>query len=158
MPLVAVLIGSTTDEPFIKPALETLDQLKITYEFSVISAHRNPDKLREYVLSLDDKGVEVIIAAAGAAAHLPGAVASWNRSSTPVIGIPLPTSELKGTDSLYSIVQMPSGVPVACVGIGTPGAKNAALLAAQILSIKHNNIKKAFMEYKKNQNTDNKAK
>ncbi len=158
MPLVAVLIGSTTDESYIKPALETLDRLKITYEFSVISAHRNPDRLKEYVMSLDDKGIEVIIAAAGAAAHLPGAVASWNSSSTPVIGVPLPTSELKGIDSLYSIVQMPAGVPVACVGIGTSGAKNAALLAAQILSLKHSEIKKAFLEYKKNQNTDNKGK
>lgn len=148
MSLVAVIIGSKTDEAYIKPALEILDELKISYEFSTISAHRNPDKLREYALDMKVKGIEVVIAAAGAAAHLPGALASWNTSLLPIIGVPLPTSELKGVDSLYSIVQMPSGVPVACVGIGTSGAKNAALLAAQILGLKYNNIKVALEEYK----------
>jgi 5-(carboxyamino)imidazole ribonucleotide mutase len=148
MSLVAVIIGSKTDESYIKPALEILDELKISYEFSTISAHRNPDKLREYALDMKGKGIEVVIAAAGAAAHLPGSLASWNTSLLPIIGVPLPTSELKGVDSLYSIVQMPSGVPVACVGIGTSGAKNAALLAAQILGLKYNNIKVALEEYK----------
>ena len=146
MPLVGIVIGSKTDEPLIQPALELLQQLNIKYELSVLSAHRNPDKVREYASKAKEGGIEVIIAAAGAAAHLPGILASW--TTLPVIGVPLPTSELKGVDSLYSIVQMPAGVPVACVGIGTPGAKNAALLAAQILGIKHKEAKDAYAKYK----------
>jgi len=147
MPLVGVVIGSKTDEPLIQPALDILQQLNITYELSVLSAHRNPDKVREYASKAGQKGIEVIIAAAGAAAHLPGVLASW--TTLPVIGVPLPTSELKGVDSLYSIVQMPAGVPVACVGIGTPGAKNAALLAAQMLGIKYKEMKDAYEAYKR---------
>jgi 5-(carboxyamino)imidazole ribonucleotide mutase len=146
MPLVGVVIGSKTDEPLIQPALDILQQLNITYELSVLSAHRNPDKVREYASKAGQKGIEVIIAAAGAAAHLPGVLASW--TTLPVIGVPLPTSELKGIDSLYSIVQMPAGVPVACVGIGTSGAKNAALLAAQMLGIKYKEMKDAYEAYK----------
>ncbi|MGB8707220.1 MAG: 5-(carboxyamino)imidazole ribonucleotide mutase [Dehalococcoidia bacterium] len=147
MPLVGVVIGSKTDEPLIQPALDILQQLNITYELSVLSAHRNPDKVREYASKAGQKGIEVIIAAAGAAAHLPGVLASW--TTLPVIGVPLPTSELKGIDSLYSIVQMPAGVPVACVGIGTSGAKNAALLAAQMLGIKYKEMKDAYEAYKR---------
>ncbi len=147
MPLVGVVIGSKTDEPLIQPALDMLKQLGIEYEFSILSAHRNPDKVRQYASAATGRGIEVIIAAAGAAAHLPGVVASW--TVLPVIGVPLPTSDLKGIDSLYSIVQMPAGVPVACVGIGTPGAKNAALLSAQILGIKHKEIKAAYEEHKR---------
>ncbi len=146
MPLVGILIGSKTDEPLIQPALDILNQLGITYELLVLSAHRNPDKVREYGMKAREKGVEIIIAAAGAAAHLPGAVASW--TTLPVIGVPLPTSEFKGIDSLYSIVQMPAGVPVACVGIGTSGVKNAALLAIQILGLKHKEIEDAYIKYK----------
>jgi len=123
-----------------------LQQLNIKYEFSVLSAHRNPEKVREYGSKAREQGIEVIIAAAGAAAHLPGVLASW--TTLPVIGVPLPTSEFKGVDSLYSIVQMPAGVPVACVGIGTSGAKNAALLAAQILGVKYDNIRDAYEKYK----------
>lgn len=148
MSMIGIVIGSKTDEPLIQPALEILDQLGISYEFSIISAHRNPEKVREYGLAANERGIEVIIAAAGAAAHLPGVLAGW--TSIPVIGIPLPTSELKGIDSLYSIVQMPSGVPVACVGIGASGVKNAALLAAQILGLKHEQIKEAYEERKRN--------
>ncbi len=147
MPLVGIVIGSKNDEPLIQPTLDILQQLNINYELSVLSAHRNPDKVREYASQAKKGGVEVIIAAAGAAAHLPGVLASW--TTLPVIGVPLPTSELKGVDSLYSIVQMPAGVPVACVGIGTPGAKNAALLAAQILGLKHKEIKDAYEKYKR---------
>jgi 5-(carboxyamino)imidazole ribonucleotide mutase len=147
MSMVGIVIGSKTDEPVMKSTLEILEQLGITYEFSVISAHRNPDKIREYGLKAKEKGLEVIIAAAGAAAHLPGVIASW--TTIPVIGVPLPTSDLKGIDSLYSIVQMPSGVPVACVAIGASGAKNAALLAAQILGIKYKEIRGAYEEYKR---------
>jgi 5-(carboxyamino)imidazole ribonucleotide mutase len=147
MPSVGVIIGSKTDETLIQPALDMLKQLDIDYEFSILSAHRNPDKVRQYGSKASERGIEVIIAAAGAAAHLPGAVAGW--TTLPVIGVPLPTSELKGVDSLYSIVQMPAGVPVACVGIGAAGAKNAALLAAQILGTKHKEIKDAYETYKR---------
>jgi len=146
MAQVGIVMGSKTDADMIKPALEVLEQLGVEYEISVISAHRNPEKLREYGLKAAERGFEVIIAAAGYAAHLPGILASW--TMLPVIGVPLPTSELKGIDSLLSIAQMPAGVPVACVGIGTSGAKNAALLAAQILGIKHEEIKKAYNKYK----------
>ena len=148
MALVGVIIGSKTDEPLIQPALDILNQLGIEYELSVISAHRNPEKVREYGLKAKEKGFEVIIAGAGAAAHLPGVIASW--TTLPVIGVPLPTSDVKGIDSLYSIVQMPSGVPVACVGIGTSGSKNAALLASQILGIKYEEIRIAYTKYKQN--------
>lgn len=146
MPLVGIVIGSTTDEPLIQPALELLQQLGIDYELSIISAHRNPEKVREYGLKAEDRGIEVIIAGAGYAAHLPGALASW--TTLPVIGIPLPTSDLKGIDSLLSIVQMPAGIPVAGVGIGISGAKNAALLTAQILSLKYDKIKNAYQKYR----------
>ncbi len=146
MSLVGIVIGSKTDEPLIQPALDMLQQLNINYELSILSAHRNPERVRDYGSKARGRGIEVIIAAAGGAAHLPGTLASW--TTLPVIGIPLPTSELKGIDSLYSIVQMPAGVPVACVGIGASGAKNAALLAAQILSLKYEEIKDAYEKYK----------
>ena len=146
MPLVGIVIGSKNDEPLIQPALDMLRELNIEYEFMVMSAHRNPEKVRDYASKAMERGVEVIIAAAGFAAHLPGAMASL--TTLPVIGVPLPTSELKGVDSLYSIVQMPAGVPVACVGIGTSGAKNAALLAAQILGVKYKEIKDAYEKYR----------
>jgi 5-(carboxyamino)imidazole ribonucleotide mutase len=147
MAKVGVVTGSKTDEPLIQPALELLKQLGIDYEYSIISAHRNPDKVREYGLKAKEAGIEVIIAAAGAAAHLPGAMAAW--TTLPVIGVPLPTSDLKGIDSLYSIVQMPSGVPVACMSIGSSGAKNAALFAAQILGLKYKEIMDSFEKYKR---------
>jgi len=146
MAQVGIVMGSKTDTDVIKPALEVLEQLGIDYEVSIISAHRNPEKVREYGLKAAERGFEVIIVAAGYAAHLPGILASW--TTLPVIGVPLPTSELKGIDALLSIVQMPAGVPVACVGIGKSGARNAALLATQILGIKHEKIKKAYNKYK----------
>lgn len=146
MALVGVVIGSKTDTELIQPALDTLKQLAIGYEFSVISAHRKPEKLREYALEAENGGVKVIIAAAGYAAHLPGVLASW--TTLPVIGVPLPTSELKGIDALLSISQMPAGVPVACVGMGASGAKNAALLAAQILAGEYKEIREAYRKYK----------
>ena len=146
MPLVGIVIGSKTDEPLIQSTLEMLGQLEIEYELSIISAHRNPERVRDYGLRAKERQVEVIIAAAGSAAHLPGVLAGW--TTLPIIGVPLPTSDLKGVDSLYSIVQMPAGVPVACVGIGNSGAKNAALLAAQILSLKYEKIRDHYEEYK----------
>jgi len=146
MPLVAVLMGSKTDTEAMKPTLETLDSLGISHEVSVISAHRNPEKARQFGLTARERGIEVIIAAAGGAAHLPGALASW--TTLPVIGVPLATSELKGADALYSIVQMPAGIPVATVAIGKAGAKNAAYLAAEILGLRYDNIRQAYEEYR----------
>jgi len=144
MALVGVVLGSKTDADMIQPAIDILEELGIDYQLSVISAHRNPEKVRKYGLEAEKRGTEVIIAAAGYAAHLPGLLASW--TTVPVIGVPLPTSQLKGIDSLLSVMQMPPGVPVACVGINA--AKNAALLAAQILGIKYDKIKQAYAEYK----------
>jgi len=143
MALVGVVLGSKTDASLVQPGIEILEKLGIEHEVAVISAHRNPEKVREYGLKAEEKGLEVIIAAAGYAAHLPGALASW--TTVPVIGVPLPTSDLKGIDALLSIIQMPPGVPLACVGVN--GARNAALLAARILGIKYDRIKQACNEY-----------
>ncbi len=143
MALVGVVLGSKTDASLVQPGIEILEKLGIEHEVAVISAHRNPEKVREYGLKAEKRGLEVIIAAAGYAAHLPGALASW--TTLPVIGVPLPTSNLKGIDALLSIIQMPPGVPLACVGVN--GARNAALLAARILGIKYDRIKQACNEY-----------
>jgi len=145
MALVGIVIGSKTDTEMIQPALDIFNQLNIDHEISIISAHRNPEKVREYGLEAEKRGLKVIIAAAGKAAHLPGVIASW--TTLPVIGVPLSVGELKGIDALLSIVQMPAGVPVACMGIGTSGAKNAALLAARILGIEHREIKDDYRKY-----------
>jgi 5-(carboxyamino)imidazole ribonucleotide mutase len=139
-------MGSKSDTEALKPTLDILSQLGIDYEVNVISAHRTPEKARQYGLSAQERGIEVIIAAAGGAAHLPGVLASW--TTLPVIGVPLASSELKGVDALYSIVQMPAGIPVASVAIGSAGAKNAAYLAAEILGLKYEKIKKAYAEYR----------
>ena len=144
MPLVGVVMGSKSDEPLMQPTLDMLGELGIEYEVSIISAHRMPERVREYGQKAQWRGLEVIIAGAGGAAHLPGALASW--TALPVIGIPLATSKFKGVDSLLSIIQMPAGVPVACVGVD--GAKNAALLAAAILGLKHGNIRDAYERYR----------
>jgi len=145
-PLVGVVMGSKSDEPLMQPALDTLQELGIEYEVSVVSAHRHPEKTRQYGLNARERGIEVIIAGAGGAAHLPGVMASW--TTLPVIGVPLPTSELKGLDALLSIAQMPAGIPVACMAIGSAGAKNAALLAAQILGLKYDKIREACEKYR----------
>lgn len=129
-PLVGILGGSKSDFPILEKSGAILDELDIPYELFVISAHRTPDRLFEYATSAHDRGIEVIIAGAGGAAHLPGMVAS--KTHLPVIGVPIPTENLRGLDSLLSIVQMPKGIPVATVAIG--GAENAALLAGQILA------------------------
>ena len=147
MAKIGVVIGSKNDTDLVQPTLNVLDQLGIIYELSVISAHRNPEKIRNYGLVAEEQGFELIIAAAGGAAHLPGVLASW--TSVPVIGIPVPNGALYGIDALLSIVQMPGGVPVAAVGIGKGGATNAALLAAQILGMKYDDIKQAYKRYRK---------
>ena len=144
MPLVGIVMGSESDANLMKPALQALEQLGIEYEVSIISAHRTPEKAREYGQSAQKRGIEVIIAGAGMAAHLPGVLASW--TTIPVIGVPLPSSDLKGVDALLSIVQMPGGVPVASVGIG--GAKNAAYFAAEILALKNDKIRKSYEKYR----------
>ena len=146
MPLVGVVMGSKSDSDVVQPMLDALKQLGIEYEVNIISAHRTPDKARTYGLAAQNRGIEVIIAAAGAAAHLPGVLASW--TTLPVIGVPLAGSELKGIDALYSIVQMPSGIPVACMAVGSAGAKNAAFMAAAILSLQHEEIRKNYEKYR----------
>ncbi len=154
MPLVAVVMGSKSDTEAMQSTLDILTQLGIEYEVNIMSAHRTPEKARQYGLSAQERGIEVIIAAAGGAAHLPGVLASW--TILPVIGVPLATSELKGVDALYSIVQMPAGIPVASVAIGSAGAKNAAYLAAEILGLKHDRIRKAYEKYRKDLQGDSK--
>lgn len=147
MPLVAIVMGSKSDAEALKPTSEILTGLGIEHEIETISEHRTPEKAREFGLSARERGIEVIIAAAGAAAHLPGVLASW--TTLPVIGIPLSGTELKGVDALYSIVQMPGGIPVACVAIGSAGAKNAAYLAAEILGLKYDKIRAAYEQYRR---------
>ncbi len=154
MPQVGVVMGSKSDAEAVQPALDVLKGLGIDYEVSVISAHRTPEKARQYGLTARSRGIEVIIAAAGGAAHLPGVLASW--TTLPVIGVPLSSSELGGVDALYSIVQMPAGIPVASVAIGTAGAKNAAYLAAEILGLKYEDIGKAYEKYRSELQGDNK--
>lgn len=132
-PVVAVVMGSDSDFPVVSSCIETLEEFDIPYEARVISAHRTPDKAHKFASTARLKGFRVLIAAAGGAAHLAGVMASL--TTLPVIGIPIQTPTLGGADSLYSTVQMPAGVPVATVAIGKAGAKNAALLAAEILAL-----------------------
>ncbi|RKD21095.1 5-(carboxyamino)imidazole ribonucleotide mutase [Ammoniphilus oxalaticus] len=144
MPIkVGVIMGSTSDWETMKEACLVLDELEVPYEKKVVSAHRTPDYMFEYAEKAKERGLEVIIAGAGGAAHLPGMVAS--KTELPVIGVPIKSSNLNGLDSLLSIVQMPGGVPVATVSIGRAGAVNAGLLAAQILGIKYSDIQERFM-------------
>lgn len=132
-PKIGVIMGSSSDWETMKHACDILDELQVSYEKKVVSAHRTPDLMFEYAESARERGIQVIIAGAGGAAHLPGMVAA--KTTLPVIGVPVQSRALNGLDSLLSIVQMPGGVPVATVAIGKAGATNAGLLAAQILSI-----------------------
>ncbi|MFC2021652.1 5-(carboxyamino)imidazole ribonucleotide mutase [Chloroflexota bacterium] len=154
MPLVGVIMGSKSDAEAMQPTLDVLKELGIDYEVSVISAHRTPEKARRYGLEARSRGIEVIIAAAGGAAHLPGVLASW--TTLPVVGVPLASSELAGIDALYSIVQMPAGIPVASMAIGAAGAKNAAYFAAEILGLKYDGVRKAYERYRGDLQGDNK--
>ena len=142
-------MGSQSDWPIMKHASDTLTNLAINHEKKVVSAHRTPDLLFEYAESASDRGIEVIIAGAGGAAHLPGMTAA--KTHIPVIGVPIKTKSLEGKDSLLSILQMPAGIPVATVAIGKAGSINAGLLAASILSIKYPNINKQVLEFRKKQ-------
>jgi len=130
---VGIIMGSQSDWPTIREAAQVLDELGITYEAKIVSAHRTPDRLWEYGRTAVQRGLQVIIAGAGGAAHLPGMMASKTR--VPVVGVPVQTRALSGVDSLYSIVQMPKGYPVATMAIGAAGAANAGLMAAQILAL-----------------------
>jgi len=132
-PLVGIIMGSQSDWPTMQEAADVLDALGVPYEAKIVSAHRTPDRLWEYGKTAVDRGLQVIIAGAGGAAHLPGMMASKTR--VPVIGVPVQTNALSGVDSLYSILQMPRGYPVATMAIGAAGAKNAGLLAAGILAL-----------------------
>jgi len=147
--LVGIIMGSQSDWPIMKHASDTLNKLTISHEKKVVSAHRTPDLLFEYAQSASERGIEVIIAGAGGAAHLPGMTAA--KTHIPVIGVPIKTKSLEGKDSLLSILQMPAGIPVATVAIGKAGSINAGLLAASILSIKYPNINKKVLEFRKKQ-------
>ncbi|WP_044641110.1 5-(carboxyamino)imidazole ribonucleotide mutase [Risungbinella massiliensis] len=136
--MIGIIMGSTSDWPTMQHTCEVLRQLDIPYEAKVVSAHRTPDEMFHYAENAKERGIEVIIAGAGGAAHLPGMVAA--KTVLPVIGVPILSSALSGVDSLLSIVQMPGGVPVATVAIGKAGAVNAGLLAAEILGIKDSKI------------------
>jgi 5-(carboxyamino)imidazole ribonucleotide mutase len=132
MPLVGLIMGSQSDWPTLRHAAETLAELNVPHEARIVSAHRTPDRLAAYAKSAQGRGLRVIVAAAGGAAHLPGMCAAW--TVLPVLGVPIESQQLKGLDSLLSIVQMPAGIPVGTLAIGRAGAVNAALLAAAILA------------------------
>lgn len=143
---VSVVMGSESDRSVMKNCLETLDEFTISYEVKVLSAHRMPEATASYARDLRQRGIKVVIAGAGKAAHLSGVIAAY--TTLPVIGIPLASSSLQGIDALYSIVQMPGGVPVASMGIGSTGAKNAAILAAEILSLSSSDLEERLKQYK----------
>lgn len=137
-PLVGIIMGSQSDWPTMREAADMLEALGIPYEKKIVSAHRTPDRLWDYGKTAADRGLQVIIAGAGGAAHLPGMMASKTR--VPVVGVPVQTKALSGVDSLYSILQMPRGFPVATMAIGAAGAANAGLMAAGILALQDNNL------------------
>jgi 5-(carboxyamino)imidazole ribonucleotide mutase len=137
-PVVGVILGSKSDLPLMESCVKVLEDLGLSHEVKVCSAHRNPRGVMEWASSARERGIKVVIAAAGGAAHLPGVVAAW--TDLPVIGVPVPTQHLGGLDSLYSIVQMPAGIPVATVAIGEGGAKNAAWLAARIIGLSDTSV------------------
>ncbi len=145
-PKIAILMGSASDMDIMQEAGQILDQFGVAYEMKVLSAHRTPEETSEYVRTAEGRGIQVFIAAAGFAAHLAGAVAA--QCVLPVIGVPLDASSLMGLDSLLSTVQMPKGIPVACVTIGRPGAINAALFAVQILSRAQPELVEKLKEYR----------
>lgn len=147
--LVGIIMGSKSDWETMRHAAETLKLLDVPHAVEVVSAHRTPDKLFQYAENAEQQGIEVIIAGAGGAAHLPGMTAA--KTSLPVLGVPVQSKALSGMDSLLSIVQMPKGIPVGTLAIGKAGAANAALLAASILANKYPKIKKALKNYRKEQ-------
>ena len=151
-PRVLIMMGSDSDLSVMEQAGEMLDELNIAYDMTVSSAHRTPDRTLKLVRDAEKKGMEVIIAGAGAAAHLAGVIAS--HTILPVIGVPIDSSPLKGLDSLYSTVQMPPGIPVATMAVGKTGAKNAGIFAAQIIGLKDSTVSKALMAYREKMAAD----
>jgi 5-(carboxyamino)imidazole ribonucleotide mutase len=151
-PLVGVIMGSKTDLKFLQPAIDLLAELGVPHEAKIVSAHRTPDWMFEYASTAETRGLEVIIAAAGGAAHLPGMVAA--KTVLPVLGVPVPATMLNGVDSLLSIVQMPKGVPVGTLAIGEPGAANAALLAASIVSTNRPELREKLRAWRKSRTDD----
>jgi 5-(carboxyamino)imidazole ribonucleotide mutase len=147
MPKVAILMGSESDKEVMQNCVKYLEWFAIDYELKVLSAHRSPDATADFAKNAEKNGFDLIIAAAGMAAHLPGFVAA--NTTLPVIGVPLAASEMRGVDALYSIVQMPPGIPVATVAIGSAGAKNAAVLAAEILALNDGKLKESLQEFRK---------
>ena len=143
---VAVLLGSKSDLDYGRETVSTLEKLGVSADLRIMSAHRTPEAASEFAKGAADNGTKVIIALAGAAAHLPGVLASYTQ--LPIIGVPLPTSDLRGVDSLHAIVQMPGGIPVASMAIGTAGARNAGLFAAQILALNDEAIAEALRNYR----------
>jgi 5-(carboxyamino)imidazole ribonucleotide mutase len=148
-PLISLVMGSKTDWPTLKVATTILDQFKIPYEKKVVSAHRTPVEMQEYAQQAAERGIKVIIAAAGGAAHLPGMIAA--NTILPVLGVPISVTALNGIDALLSIVQMPGGVPVGTLAIGEPGAKNAAYLALRILAIENKKLQTALSDFQETQ-------
>ncbi len=148
-PLVSVIMGSASDWDVMSSTIKILKDFDIPHEARVLSAHRTPDMLREYVKFAEERGVELFIAGAGMSAALPGVVASC--TLLPVLGVPIPSGALNGLDALYSIVQMPPGIPVACFAVGKAGATNAGLMAVAILSLKHPELKEKLNEYREKQ-------
>ena len=146
---IAICMGSQSDWPTMKEAAAILDSLDVPCDIRIISAHRTPDRLAEFARTAEAQGFEIIIAGAGGAAHLPGMIAA--QTHLPVQGVPVQSKALNGIDSLYSIVQMPAGIPVATFAIGKPGAKNAALMAAQILSLQDVALKKRLLDWRRAQ-------
>lgn len=147
--VVGIIMGSQSDWPTMKRAATILEELQVPYEARIVSAHRTPDRLYEYARSASARGLKVLIAGAGGAAHLPGMAAAM--TLLPVLGVPIESKALKGVDSLHSIVQMPCGVPVGTLAIGNPGAGNAGLLAAQILAIEDPALAKRIADWRQRQ-------
>ena len=145
-PLVGIIMGSRTDFEHLKPAADMLTELGVPHEVRIVSAHRTPDGMFEYAAGAEARGLEVIIAGAGGAAHLPGMVAA--KTILPVLGVPVPATMLNGLDALLSMVQMPKGVPVGTLAIGKPGAANAAILAASIVSARRPDIRERLRAWR----------
>src|SRR5258707_15684843 len=148
-PLVAVIMGSKSDWETMRHAADVLTEFEVPHELHIVSAHRTPLKMAEFAAAAESRGIEVIIAGAGGAAHLPGMVAA--HTIVPVLGVPVESQALKGMDSLLSIVQMPAGIPVATFAIGVAGAKNAAIFAAELLAANHAPIRMALAKFRKQQ-------
>ncbi|HEY7762813.1 MAG TPA: 5-(carboxyamino)imidazole ribonucleotide mutase [Actinomycetota bacterium] len=151
-PLVGVIMGSRSDWETMRHTVETLERLHVPVETKVVSAHRTPDLLFDYASSAADRGLEVIVAGAGGAAHLPGMVAS--KTHLPVFGVPVESHALKGMDSLLAIVQMPAGVPVGTLAIGRSGAVNAALLAAAVVALRDGDVREELLRFRRQQTDD----